>query len=194
MIGSGVMGERLAGGNVAIALLGNTIPTRAMLFVLIMMLGPIHGARFNPAVTVVFAASNEPSPAGAIAYVITQLLGAIMDVWVPISCPRRTCCTFHQAAVRPGVLSEWVATLGLVVTPILLTLNANRAAVAASVGLTGLPPRPLCRSSRDGRNDASNTFAGIRPSDVGTFILAQMLGAGLRALCLPLSLGTPLGK
>src|SRR5258705_721311 len=77
VIGSGIMGERLAGGNVAIALLGNTIPTGAILFVLITMLGPISGAHFNPAVTAVFAARKELSPFHAAGYVVVQLLGAV---------------------------------------------------------------------------------------------------------------------
>jgi len=75
VIGSGIMGERLSGGNVAIALLGNTIPTGAILFVLITMLGPISGAHFNPAVTAVFAARRELSPSHAAGYVAVQMLG-----------------------------------------------------------------------------------------------------------------------
>src|SRR5450631_4696724 len=77
VIGSGIMGERLAGGNVAIALLGNTIPTGAILIVLITMLGPISGAHFNPAVTAVFALQKEISPSEATAYVVAQIGGAI---------------------------------------------------------------------------------------------------------------------
>src|SRR6516162_6193372 len=80
VIGSGIMGERLSGGNVAIALLGNTIPTGAILVVLITMLGPISGAHFNPAVTVVFLLKKEIEPVEAAAYVVVQLLGAIVGV------------------------------------------------------------------------------------------------------------------
>src|SRR5262245_8057272 len=81
VIGSGIMGERLAGGNVAIALLGNTIATGAILFVLITMLGPISGAHFNPAVTAVFAFRKELSPGEAFNFVVAQLLGAIVGVF-----------------------------------------------------------------------------------------------------------------
>ena len=77
VIGSGIMGERLAGGNVAIALLGNTIPTGAILFVLITMLGPISGAHFNPAVTAVFAIKGEMSGSETFGYVVVQVLGGI---------------------------------------------------------------------------------------------------------------------
>src|SRR5688572_9639616 len=80
VIGSGIMGERLSGGNVALALLGNTIPTGAILFVLITALGPISGAHFNPAVTAVFAARKELTSFEATGYVVVQVLGAIAGV------------------------------------------------------------------------------------------------------------------
>src|SRR5215472_15003821 len=80
VIGSGIMGERLAGGNVAIALLGNTLATGAILFVLITMFGPISGAHFNPAVTAVFAMRKELSAAEAVNFVVAQVLGAIVGV------------------------------------------------------------------------------------------------------------------
>src|SRR5262245_30367872 len=81
VIGSGIMGERLAGGNVAIALLGNTLPTGAILFVLITMFGSISGAHFNPAVTAVFALRKELAAGDMWGYLIAQLLGAIVGVW-----------------------------------------------------------------------------------------------------------------
>src|SRR5688572_6997056 len=80
VIGSGSMGERLAGGNVAIVLLGNTIPTGAILVVLITMLGPISGAHFNPAVTAVFAIKREMSGAEALGYAVVQVLGGVVGV------------------------------------------------------------------------------------------------------------------
>src|SRR5437773_1078815 len=80
VIGSGIMGERLSGGNVAIALLGNTIPTGAILFVLITMFGPISGAHFNPAVTAVLTIRKELRPSEAVGYVVVQLLGAVLGV------------------------------------------------------------------------------------------------------------------
>src|SRR6478609_7439546 len=82
VIGSGIMGERLAGGNVAIALLGNTIPTGAMLVVLITAFGPISGAHFNPAVTMVFALKKQIEPSEAAAYVVVQIGGAIAGVLI----------------------------------------------------------------------------------------------------------------
>src|SRR5215471_9641649 len=80
VIGSGIMGERLAGGNVAIALLGNTIPTGAILIVLITMLGPISGAHFNPAVTMTFLLRKEMEPGEALRYVAVQIAGAVIGV------------------------------------------------------------------------------------------------------------------
>ena len=81
VVGSGIMAERLAGGNVAIALLGNTIPTGAILVVLITMLGPISGAHFNPAVTLVFLLRGEIASSLAIAYVAAQIIGGVAGVW-----------------------------------------------------------------------------------------------------------------
>src|SRR6187200_1060891 len=82
VIGSGIMGEPLAGGNVALALLGNTLATGAILFVLITMLGPISGAHFNPAVTLVFRMRGEIPTGTALAYLPTQLVGGIAGVWI----------------------------------------------------------------------------------------------------------------
>jgi glycerol uptake facilitator-like aquaporin len=184
VIGSGIMGERLSNGNVAIALLGNTIPTGAMLFVLITMLGPISGAHFNPAVTAVFAARKALPPREGCNFVIAQILGAIVGVLVAH-------LMFEEALLqvsskpRTGLsqwFSEWVAAFGLVMT-ILLTSRANRAAVAMSVGLY-ITAAYWFTASTSFANPAvtiaralSNTFAGIRPLDVVPFIVAQLLGA-----------------
>ena len=127
VIGSGIMGERLAGGNVAIALFGNTIPTGAILFVLITMLGPISGAHFNPAVTAVFAAREgayRSSTAGG--YVVAQILGAMVGVLAAHLMFEENVLQI-STKVRAGPsqwFSEWVAAFGLVLT-ILLTLKAN---------------------------------------------------------------------
>jgi glycerol uptake facilitator-like aquaporin len=184
VIGSGIMGERLAGGNVAIALLGNTLPTGAILFVLITMLGPISGAHLNPAVTFVFAARKEIPLSDAVGFVIAQILGAIVGVWAAHLMFDENILQI-STKLRSGPaqwLSEWVAAFGLVVT-ILLTLKADRAAVATSVGLY-ITAAYWFTASTSFANPAvtlaralSNTFAGIRPSDVAPFILAQMLGA-----------------
>jgi glycerol uptake facilitator-like aquaporin len=184
VIGSGIMGERLSGGNVAIALLGNTIPTGAILFVLITMLGPISGAHFNPAVSAVFALRKELPPSEAAAYVIVQLLGAVLGVWAAHLMFEENLLQI-STKLRAGPaqwFSEWVAAFGLVAT-ILLTLRANHAAVAASVGLY-ITAAYWFTASTSFANPAvttaralSNTFAGIRPGDVVPFIIAQMVGA-----------------
>jgi glycerol uptake facilitator-like aquaporin len=184
VIGSGIMGERLSGGNVAIALLGNTIPTGAILFVLITMLGPISGAHLNPAVSAVFALQRELSASEAVSYVFAQVLGAVVGVVAAHLMFEET--PFQLSTkLRAGPaqwLSEWVATFGLIAV-VLLTLKANRAAVAASVGLY-ITAAYWFTASTSFANPAvtiaralSNTFAGIRPQDAGPFVLAQLLGA-----------------
>jgi glycerol uptake facilitator-like aquaporin len=184
VIGSGIMGERLAGGNVAIALLGNTIPTGAILIVLITMLGPISGAHFNPAVTAVFAIKGEISSSEAFGYVVAQVLGGIVGVLAAHAMFDETLLQI-ATKVRAGPsqwFSEWVAAFGLVLT-ILLTLRANSAAVATSVGLY-ITAAYWFTASTSFANPAvtvarafSNTFAGIRPQDVAPFIIAQLIGA-----------------
>jgi glycerol uptake facilitator-like aquaporin len=184
VIGSGIMGERLSGGNVAIALLGNTIPTGAILFVLIMMFGPISGAHLNPAVTAVFALRRVLTPAEAAGYVMAQTLGAIAGVLVAhfmFEEPLLQVSTKLRAGPSQW-FSEWVAAFGLVMA-VLLTSKANRAAVAAAVGLY-ITAAYWFTASTSFANPAvtmaralSNTFAGIRPLDVLPFVLAQMLGA-----------------
>jgi glycerol uptake facilitator-like aquaporin len=184
VIGSGIMGERLSGGNVGVALLGNTIPTGAILFVLITMFGPISGAHFNPAVTAVFAVRKELPASEAINYIIAQLLGAVMGVLVAhLMFEENLLQVSTKLRAGPAQwLSEWVATFGLVMV-ILLTLKANRAAVAASVGLY-ITAAYWFTASTSFANPAvtiaralSNTFAGIRPVDVPPFIVAPLLGA-----------------
>lgn len=184
VIGSGIMGERLSGGNIAIALLGNTIPTGAILFVLITMLGPISGAHFNPAVSAVFALRRELPASEAVAYIVAQVLGALVGVLAAHLMFNETPWQI-STKLRAGPsqwFSEWVATFGLVVV-ILLTVKANRAAVAASVGLY-ITAAYWFTASTSFANPAvtvaralSETFAGIRPQDVAPFVLAQLMGA-----------------
>jgi glycerol uptake facilitator-like aquaporin len=184
VIGSGIMGERLAGGNGAIALLGNTIPTGAILVVLITMLGPISGAHFNPAVTAVFAIKGELSGSEALGYLVAQVLGGIVGVLAAHAMFEEGLLQI-STKVRAGPsqwFSEWVAAFGLVVT-ILLTLRANAAAVATCVGLY-ITAAYWFTASTSFANPAvtvarafSNTFAGIRPQDVPPFIAAQLSGA-----------------
>jgi glycerol uptake facilitator-like aquaporin len=184
VIGSGIMGERLAGGNVALALLGNTLATGAILVVLITMFGPISGAHFNPAVTAVFALSREIAPGEAAGYLLAQIGGGIAGVLIAHGMFEESLIQLSTKA-RSGPaqwLSECVAAFGLVLT-ILLTLRARPAAVATSVGLY-ITAAYWFTASTSFANPAvsiarafSDTFAGIRPADVAPFIVAQMLGA-----------------
>src|SRR5215470_13345992 len=184
VVGSGIMGERLAGGNVAIALLGNTIPTGAILFVLITMLGPISGAHLNPAVTAVFAIRKELPASEALNFILVQVIGAILGVFAAhLMFDENVLQVSSKLRAGPAQwFSEWVAAFGLVLT-ILLTLRAKPAAVAASVGLY-ITAAYWFTASTSFANPAvtiargfSDTFAGIRPADVAPFILAQLAGA-----------------
>lgn len=114
VVGSGIMAEQLSGGNVAVALLGNTLATGAMLFVLITMLGPISGAHFNPAVSLVFRLRRELSTPNLLAYGAAQLIGGIAGVWAAHLMFDQTVIQFSQA-IRTGSgqwLGEFIATFG----------------------------------------------------------------------------------
>ncbi|MEX3009493.1 aquaporin [Hoeflea sp. TYP-13] len=184
VVGSGIMAEALAGGNVAIALLGNTIPTGAILVVLITMLGPISGAHFNPAVTLVFAVRRDIPATEAIAYVAVQITGGLAGVWAAHLMFDLEVLQISQK-VRTGS-SQWfaesVATFGLVFT-ILATLRARESAVAMSVGLY-ITAAYWFTASTSFANPAvtiargfSDSFAGIRPQDVVPFVSAQLIAA-----------------
>lgn len=186
VIGSGIMAERLADGNVAIALLGNTIPTGAILVVLITMLGPISGAHFNPAVTLVFALRRAISARDSFAYVLVQIAGGLVGVWAAHLMFDEVIWQFSQTVRTGGAqwFAEGVAAFGLVVT-ILATLKARESAVAMAVGLY-ITAAYWFTASTSFANPAvtiargfSDTFAGIRPTDVPWFIVAQLLGAVL---------------
>ena len=184
VIGSGIMGERLAGGNVALALLGNTLPTGAILVVLITMLGPISGAHFNPAVTLTFFLKRDLSFNDAVAYVAAQIIGGLVGVVIAhamFDLPLVQLSGKIRAGFAQGV-SEWVATFGLVTT-ILLTLRAKPEAIATSVGLY-ITAAYWFTASTSFANPAvtvarafSDTFAGIRLADVPLFLTSQLLGA-----------------
>jgi glycerol uptake facilitator-like aquaporin len=188
VIGSGIMAERLAGGNVALALLGNTLATGAILFVLITMLGPISGAHFNPAVSLVAATRGELGWADALRYAIVQLACGILGVWlahlmfdVPI--------LQVSAKARTGIgqwTGEAVATFGLILT-IIGTVRHRPHWVPASVALY-ITSAYWFTSSTSFANPAitvarslSDSFAGIAPGDVPAFIVAQIAGAMLAA-------------
>jgi len=184
VIGSGIMGERLAGGNVAIALLGNTLATGAILFVLIAMLGPVSGAHFNPAVTLIMRLRGEISTRVALSFVVAQLAGGILGVWLAhlmFDVPVLELST--KLRTGPGQWAgEAVATFGLILT-ILGTARMRPAAVPASVALY-ITAAYWFTSSTSFANPAitvarslSDSFAGIAPSCVPAFIAAQLAGA-----------------
>ncbi len=184
VVGSGIMAERLAGGNVAIALLGNTLATGAMLFVLIAMLGPVSGAHMNPAVTLIMRLRGHIRTSTAIAYVVAQLVGGILGVWI-------THLMFDEPIIQlsghvrngPGqLIGEAVATFGLVLT-ILGTKKTRPTSIPASVALY-ITAAYWFTSSTSFANPAitiarslSDSFAGIAPVGVPAFIAAQLTGA-----------------
>lgn len=184
VIGSGVMAENLAGGNVALALLANTIATGAILYVLIAMLGPISGAHFNPAVTLAFVIRRE-IPAGLAAlFVAAQLAGGALGAFAAHVMFDLPILQF-SAKARAGIgqwTGEFIATYGLVLT-ILLLLRYRPAAIPAAVALY-ITSAYWFTSSTSFANPAitvvrslSDTFAGIAPGDVPLFIAAQIAGA-----------------
>ncbi len=184
VVGSGIMAERLAGGNVAIALLGNTLPTGAILVVLITMLGPISGAHFNPAVTMVFRFRGEIATGLALAFVVVQIAGGIAGVWAAHMMFEETLLQFSAKSRTGGAqwFAEAVATFGLVFT-ILATLKARAEAVPLAVGLY-ITAAYWFTASTSFANPAvtiarslSDTFAGISPAHMPGFILAQLAGA-----------------
>ncbi|WP_204991904.1 MIP/aquaporin family protein [Sphingopyxis sp. Geo48] len=184
VIGSGIMAQALSGGNDGVALLANTIATGAMLFVLITMLGPISGAHFNPAVTLVFALRRELPWFDAGAYVAAQLAFGVLGAWVAhlmFDLPTLQLSVKTRTGLGQWV-GEFVATFGLVMT-ILGTVKYKPQAVAASVGLY-ITAAYWFTSSTSFANPAitvarslSDTFAGIAPHDVPMFIAAQLVGA-----------------
>ena len=189
VIGSGIMAATLSAGNNAVALLGNTLATGAILFVLIAMLGPISGAHMNPAVSLVAASRRELGWRDAGAYIVAQLAFGILGAW---AAHRMFDLPMLQLSVkaRSGLgqaLGELIATFGLILT-ILGTVKHRREWVPASVALY-ITAAYWFTSSTSFANPAitvarslSDTFAGIAPHDVPLFIVAQLLGAALAAL------------
>lgn len=184
VIGSGIMGERLSVGNVAVALLGNTLATGAGLVVLITVFGPISGAHFNPAVTLAFALKREISVSLAIGYVVAQIVGAVLGAYVAHLMFAEPIFQI-STKLRDGpaqMFSEFVATFGLLAT-ILGCLRFRPAFTPAAVGLY-ITSAYWFTASTSFANPAvtiarslSNTFAGIAPSSAPAFIAAQLLGA-----------------
>lgn len=190
VVGSGIMGQRLSGGNDAIALLGNTLATGAGLVVLITIFGPISGAHFNPAVTLVFAVRRELSVPLSLAYVGVQVVGGILGVWAAHAMFAEPILQVsHKLRDGPSqAWSEGVATFGLILT-ILGTLKARPEATPMAVGLY-ITAAYWFTASTSFANPAvtiarslSDTFAGIAPSSGPAFLVAQLIGA-LVAACL----------
>jgi glycerol uptake facilitator-like aquaporin len=184
VIGSGIMGERLAGGNVAIALLGNTVSTGAALVVLITIFGPLSGAHFNPAVTLIFALRGALPARIAVLYGLMQIIGAVLGVWLAHAMFAEPILQV-SAKLRnePGqMISECVATFGLIAT-ILGGLRFKAEGVPMLVGLY-ITSAYWFTASTSFANPAvtlarslSDTFAGIAPITAPGFIAAQIAGA-----------------
>lgn len=197
VIGSGIMGETLANGNMAIALLGNTVATGAILFVLITILGPISGAHFNPVVTIAFLIRREISIRDAIPYMILQIIGGIIGVWVAHAMFDQPIMQVSQT-LRAGAsqgFSEIVATFGLLL--VIFGGNHHRGdAVPALVGVY-ITAAYWFTASTSFANPAvtiartlSNTFAGINPANAPMFIICQIVGM-FAALAIAKILFTP---
>jgi len=194
VVGSGIMAQKLSGGNLALALLGNTLPTGAILVVLILIFGPVSGAHFNPAVSLAFALRGELSWPDAAIYIAVQVIGGIAGVaaaHLMFDLPIWQSST----TVRTGGgqwFAEFVASFGLLLTIFGCVARAPQA-LAYAVGLY-ITAAYWFTASTSFANPAvtvarslSDTFAGIAPAGVFGFVLAQLLGA-LAALILARSL------
>lgn len=183
VIGSGIMAERLAGGNVAIALLANTLATVGGLYILIEVFGPVSGGHFNPAVSLVMAARGAMPRALAAPYIVAQLAGAVLGAWLAHAMFDATIFQF-STKVRSGTgqwIAEAVATAGL----LLVILRAPASRVAAMVACY-IGAAYWFTASTSFANPAaafgrmfSDSFAGISPASVPGFVLAELIGAGI---------------
>jgi glycerol uptake facilitator-like aquaporin len=188
VVGSGIMAEQLAGGNQAIALLGNTIPTGAILVVLITILGPVSGAHFNPAVTLVFAARGETPWGEVVPYIVVQCVGAVLGTVLAH-------LMFDLAPLAIGIKarsgpSQWLAEAVATFTLILTILGGLRYAPSAIPWLVGLVITAAYwfTASTSFANPAvtlargfTTTFAGIAINHVPAFVIAQLVGATVGA-------------
>jgi len=184
VVGSGIMGERLAGGNIAIALLGNTLATGAGLVVLITIFGPLSGAHFNPAVTLVFALRREIGWGASSAYVAAQIGGGVVGVWVAHAMFAEPILQV-STKLRDGpaqMFAEFVATFGLIAailgsirfrpeaTPMIVGLYITSAYWFTASTSFANPAVTIARS-------LSNSFAGIAPASAPLFVAGQLFGA-----------------
>ena len=184
VVGSGIMGEQLSGGTVAVALLAKTLATGAMLFVLITMLGPVSGAHFNPVVTLIMRLRGEVTTRQGLGYLVAQLAGGILGVWAAHVMFGLPVLEF-SSKVRTGAgqwLGEAIATFGLILT-ILGTVKHRHVWVPPGVAFY-IVAAYWFTSSTSFANPAitiarslTDSFAGIAPVDVPGFIAAQLVGA-----------------
>ena len=183
VIGSGIMAERLSGGNIAVALLANTAATVGGLYILIEVFGPISGAHFNPAVSAVMTFRGNLSQIELAAYVIVQLVGAMLGAWLAHAMFEVDIIQF-SSKLRGGSgqwVAEVVATAGLLLVILRAPVGRASSMVAAYIGAAY-----WFTSSTSFANPAaafgrmfSDSFAGIAPTSVGGFVAAQFVGAAL---------------
>lgn len=192
VVGSGIMGEALAGGNIAIALLANAIATGAMLFAIITVLGPISGAHFNPAVTLAFYLRGDLDAKLALKYVPAQVVGGILGVWATHVMFDLSVLQASETIHRTGIAQWWsevVATFGLLfvifgglrskpdAVPTLVAVYITGAYWFTSSTSFANPAVTIARGFTD-------TFAGIYPGHVAMFIAMQLIGVGIAHLVL----------
>ena len=189
IVGSGIMAERLAAGNVAIALLCNSLATGAMLYVLITILSPISGAHLNPAVTLAFLIRGCVGTAVALAYMACQMVGAVFGTWLAhamFALPILELSTSQRAEASLW-LAEAVATFGLILT-IFGGLRWKPEAIPAIVGLYIVSAYWFTASTSFANpavtvaRSLTDTFSGIQPAGAPAFILAQLAGAVVASL------------
>jgi len=183
VIGSGIMAERLAGGNVAIALLANTLATVGGLYVLIEVFGPVSGAHFNPAVSAVMALRGELPRAALLPYIAAQLVGAMLGAWLAHAMFDATVLQW-SSKVRSGPgqwIAEAVATAGLLLVILRAPAGRTAAMVASYIGAAY-----WFTASTSFANPAavfgrmfSDSFAGIAPSSAAGFVIAEAVGAAI---------------
>ena len=190
IVGSGIMAERLSGGNVGIALLCNSLATGAMLVVLITIFGPVSGAHLNPAVTLAFLVRRSITTGAAAAYIVCQLVGGVLGTWAAhLMFGEAIFQVSTKARTEPGMwFAEVVATFGLVLT-IFGTLRWKAEAVPLTVGLY-ITSAYWFTASTSFANPAvtlaravTDTFAGIHPSHAPAFVVARARGERWRELC-----------
>lgn len=194
VIGSGIMGDTLSGGNTAIALLANAIATGCILYGIITCLGPISGAHFNPAVTLFFSLRGEHAWSAFLPYVLAQVAGALLGVWAAHLMFDMPILQVSETMHRTGLAqwsSEIIATFGLLFV-IVGGVTHKPDTVPPLVGLY-ITGAYWFTSSTSFANPAvtfargcSDTFAGIAPQHIAMFVLMQVIGVGMACFVLPL--------